>query len=332
MKKIFLLYSMFLALPAVAQFAPQAGLSGSTAISKSDARFVDWAATCTIQRGWQDIANHSFGRASLGTDADVIGKADNFVVSLGDSGIAVLTFNGVIYNGPGADFAVFENGFPNPSNPEEAFLELAFVEVSSDGVQYTRFPASSNTGAPQVPAAGVYMDARKINNLAGKYIGNYGTPFDLDELKGSPGLDIDNVTHVRIVDVVGSVGTNGSRDKNENLINDPYPTPFPSSGFDLDAVGVIHSPGKWPSGVNEIRNSTILQLYPNPATNVINIRTDKAYAGNVLIKDVTGRIVVTAQMSNGRVNMNVQQLPAGVYYVTLNEVNGEQWEGRFTKL
>jgi len=54
---------------------------------------------------------------------------DGYIVSLGDSGVADVTFAGAIYNGPGADFAVFENGFLNATNDSLAFLELAFVEV-----------------------------------------------------------------------------------------------------------------------------------------------------------------------------------------------------------
>jgi hypothetical protein len=70
-----------------------------------------------------------------------------------------------------------------------------------------------------------------------------GTPFDLDELSGvSALLNIDAVTHVRIIDVVGSLNDlYASRDSLGNKINDPWSTPFASSGFDLDAVGVIHA-------------------------------------------------------------------------------------------
>jgi hypothetical protein len=47
---------------------------------------------------------------------------------------------------------------------------------------------------------------------------------------------------VRIIDVVGSIDPAfGTRDSLGNLINEPFPTPFSSSGFDLDAVGVIHA-------------------------------------------------------------------------------------------
>lgn len=331
MRKVFFLYAIGLTLPAAAQFAPQAGVAGSGAISKSDNRFVDWASNCVVERGWVDIADKSQGKASIGAEAQGIGKADNYVVSLGDSGVATLTFDGLIYNGLGADFAVFENGFNNPANAEEAFLELAFVEVSSDGVNFTRFAASSQTESPQVPGAGVYMNARKVNNLAGKYIVNYGTPFDLEELKGTPGLDVDKISHVRIVDVIGSIGAVGTKDKDGNPINDPYPTPYPSSGFDLDAVGVIHSPGKWPSGIAHVNEKNGFQIFPNPVTTELNIKTALTEQGIVVIKDVTGRLVAETAMNNGSVKINVQSLAPGVYHVTLRDGNDKAWSGRFTK-
>ncbi|MFN6048554.1 MAG: T9SS C-terminal target domain-containing protein, partial [Bacteroidota bacterium] len=62
----------------------------------------------------------------MGTAAGAEGPAaSNGVVSLGDGGIATLTFDPPITNGDGFDFAVFENTFL------DTFLELAFVEVST---------------------------------------------------------------------------------------------------------------------------------------------------------------------------------------------------------
>ncbi|HEY9177309.1 MAG TPA: T9SS type A sorting domain-containing protein [Flavipsychrobacter sp.] len=330
MRFFVLLYIICCSLPAVAQYAPQAGVAGSTAISKADNNIVGWAATCTVERGWLDIADKQQGRASLGEAGNAIGKADNSIVSLGDSGVAILTFPAPLYNGPGADFAVFENGFVNPNNPEEAFLELAFVEVSSDGVNYTRFPASSLTDTPQVPVAGVYMNARKVHNLAGKYISNYGTPFDLDELKNVPGLDVNNITHVRLVDVVGSMGAHASMDKDGNPINDPYPSAIPSCGFDLDGVAALHMVGRWPSGVDNAVEANTIRLYPNPAQNSIQVSVVGITAGKLTIKDVTGRSILYKDATE-YTQVDISHLSAGIYYLILNDGNGKEWIERFSK-
>ncbi len=125
------------------QFAPVVGLPGTTAIKGDSSCFVEWATGCTVQRGPVNIADTALGYASAGVDSDALGPADDYTVSLGDGGIATLTFKYPIYNGDGFDFAVFENGFmTNDSNL--AFLELGFVEVSSDGVHFFRFPSVSN--------------------------------------------------------------------------------------------------------------------------------------------------------------------------------------------
>ena len=59
---------------------------------------------------------------------------------------------------------------------------------------------------------------------------------------GITNLDINNITHVKIIDVIGSINQSyASYDSQGNIINDPFPTPYETGGFDLDAIGVIHS-------------------------------------------------------------------------------------------
>jgi len=330
MRFFVLLYIICSTLPVAAQYAPQAGVAGSDAISKDDKRIVAWANNCTVERGWMNIADKAKGQVWLGEASYGTGKPDNIVVSLGDSGTAVLTFPAALYNGPGPDFAVFENGFVNGADPEEAFLELAFVEVSSDGVNYVRFAASSLTDTPQVPGAGVYMNARKVNNLAGKYRSGYGTPFDLEELKGTAGLDIDHITHIRLVDVVGDLGSNGSIDTAGNKINDPYPTEFFSGGFDLDAVGAINIPGWWPTGAGDVA-STAYKVYPNPATNILHVDIRDAEIKNIAVTTVTGVTVIQSEASGQQHKVDISHLPGGIYYLILNDANGNEWVERFTK-
>ncbi len=179
----------------------------------------------TVQ--WQTPAN-----ATGAAQGDLGGLgATNGVVSLGDGGSIVLSFPVPITDGPGPDFAVFENAF----SPD--FLEVAFVEVSSDGANFFRFPNHClETNWIDTYSATNATDPAAYGGFAGKHVQGSGTPFDLRELAGTPGLDVRRVTHVRIVDVPG----NGSvTDDYGNPIHDPYPT-FGSGGFDLDAVGVLN--------------------------------------------------------------------------------------------
>jgi hypothetical protein len=114
---------------------------------------------------------------------------------------------------------------------------LAWVEVSSDGVHIYRFPNVSLTPASVGPYGKV--DATNIDGLAGKYRQSFGTPFDLAVLRPLyPALDVNNITYVRIVDIVGD-GSCFDSASPAHAIYDPTPT-WGSSGFDLDAVAVLN--------------------------------------------------------------------------------------------
>ena len=253
--KLLIVILSFVLLQVNAQFAPPAGVIGTTAIYKDSTCLVAWATQCEVQKSWVNILDTLLGKVTVGDYTSAIGKAgENGVVSLGDGGVATLQFLNPIYNGSGYDFAIFENSF------RDDFLEFAYVEVSSDGIHFKRFAATCLIDTTsQVDSFGL-TDCREVNNLAGKYRALYGTPFDLNELALFSDIDIMNITHVRLIDVVGSMmNTYASRDIDGRKINDPFPTPYPSCGFDLDAVGVIHS-----RNMNEIEetNETIIKVYP----------------------------------------------------------------------
>ncbi len=316
---------------AVAQYAPQAGVPGSTAISAASTVFDGWASQCSVSRGYIRIDSPALGFTFYGDSTLAIGPADRAVVSLGDSGVADVTFPGYIYNGPGADFAVFENGFINPANDSQAFLELAFVEVSSDGVNYYRFPAHSNTqNTTQIRGSGDYMYANLVDGLAGKYGSMYGTPFDLSDLPAAAHLDVSMISHVRIVDVVGTIGAHSSKDASGNIINDPFPTNFPSGGFDLDAVGVIHRLAN--AEVTNIAGSQNIRLFPNPASNELLIEAGNSTTTvNATIFSVTGVTMQNSFPLKGKTAIDLHEYPGGLYYISLSDSNGFQWVERFIK-
>ena len=295
-----------------AQFAPQVGVIGTTAMQKDSSAFIAWAKSGIVNRGWQDLSDTTLGKAQVGDETYIPGPAGNGIVSLGDGGEAVITFDKSIKNGVGFDFAVFENGFIDQTlKPGTAFLELAFVEVSSDGKNYFRFPSTClNDTTTQIDSY-EGIDATKLNNIAGKYIANFGTPFDLAEMKDFVGLDIMNITHVKIIDVVGSVTNNyASRDSQGNKVNDPWPTPFSQSGFDLDAVGVIHQNNN--VGLNELNNRFELNVYPNPALTQTNINVSIDGINDAVINVYTqlGKLVKTSN-----INIPIRLDESGIYYL-----------------
>lgn len=322
LKKIFLFLAAFPFCNAKAQFAPQAGQPGSTAVAANSPLIKGWATQCSVARGYKDIRDKNAGTVGWGQDSDATGTPNSFTVSLGDSGVAVLQFATPIADGPGADFAVFENGFANPANPDEAFLELAFVEVSSDGDHYFRFPAQSLADtASQVPGAGVYLDCRKYHNLAGTYRSGFGTPFDLSELPADPLLNKSRITHVRLVDVIGSVGPEGSRDAQGRPINDPFPTAFPTGGFDLDAVAVLNDAAS--QGVGNTSLAAAVRIAPNPATSYLGVElSGKDFHYN--LRSLEGKQIVSGEATE-TVSIPVSALPKGLYFIELQTREGDVW-------
>ncbi len=227
----------FVALTAVAVIAasaaagpypPAAGQAGTTAVHMNNAAFIAWAT------GWGNYLPGEAVTSTWQTPQKALGKAQGTssdIVSLGRGGEITLTFDQPITNGLGWDFAVFENSF------SDTFLELAFVEVSSDGITFVRFDNDSLTPDP-VGGFGS-LDPTDIDGFAGKYRQAYGTPFDLADVATkdeviSGAVDLSAITHVRLVDVLGD---GSAFDTSGNVIYDPYPT-NQSAGFDLDAVGV----------------------------------------------------------------------------------------------
>lgn len=251
MRKLLVLLMAMMPVALWAQFAPAQDQPGTTAMHADSSAFIAWATDCVTEPGPMNIANPSLGLAGAGYPAaNAIGTPGGTygVTCLGDGGIAILTFASPICNQPGPDFAVFENGFANAQTPDYWFLELAFVEVSSDGVNFFRFPAYSNTQTDTQLGGFACILPSEIHNLASKYGAMYGTPFELDEVPDNPLLDKNSITHVRIVDVVGCIDPEyATYDCQGHPINDPWPTPFASSGHDLDAVGVIHDVAHFPN-------------------------------------------------------------------------------------
>ena len=210
-----------------ATYAPAPPDPTTTAVAYNDARVVAWATgvasylpgTGVSDPKWM-MPSQAFGPAGTDTTA---------VVVLGNGGTITLTFDSPITDGAGWDFAVFENSFAS-----DIFLELGFVEVSSDGSHFARFDSAFQSL--------VTGTAAQIGGLAGAYMVGYGTPFDLAALLNSPlvrdgSVDLTAIKYVRIVDIVGDGTTLDSFGRG---IIDPLSS-GPTAGFDLDGIAVLNT-------------------------------------------------------------------------------------------
>ena len=225
---------------------------------------------------WSDPAM-ALGPAT-GSHADVVSLGDLQADQLADGalpGTITMMFGesdtpgaqGVIRNGRGYDFAVFENGLISQvdlpdlgSMRGEIFADFGYVEVSSNGTDFVRFP--SVCLQPSAVARFGTVQVSNYYGLAGKHPNGYGTctgtPFDLDELADDPkvvsgAVDLNDIRYVRIVDVPGSgdffdeavrhtdPGTwpDWAAYTTNHAVYDPWVT-VGSGGFDLEAIGVLH--------------------------------------------------------------------------------------------
>lgn len=232
-------------------FAPKAEDEGSTAILYIDPEIVAWATDVTDINFGTDVSDEGNWK----DPQSVIGPSaggNSEVLVLGRGGTIVLEFGSGITDLEGFDFVVFENAF------SDTFLELAYVEVSSDGVHFVRFPNYSMTVDP-VGSWG-HVQATFVDGYAGKYRAGFGTPFDLSILESAhqavvdgyegfsqsfsaqlltnyPYLNLNSIKYLQLIDIVGD-GT--YEDCQGYSIFDPYPTII-TAGFDLDAVGIINT-------------------------------------------------------------------------------------------
>ena len=209
---------------------------------------------------------------ATGSNIDIVslGHLNRQQISQGVApGQITLSFAEPIRQGRGYDFVVFENAFissadwSNDSLAGQMFAELAYVEVSSNGIDFVRFPSVSLTEE----LVGRYgtIEISNVYNLAGKHPNANGictgTSFDLKEIADDPDVvsalvDINDIKYVRIVDVPGSgdfhddavlhidPGTRPDWDfyaDNHPIYDawDASTAPDPSGGFDLEAIGVL---------------------------------------------------------------------------------------------
>jgi len=176
-------------------------IPSASPLFKEWANAIDSTRTHFAPRGSTMISTSGFN--SLGDlDAMQIANSES-------PGYLTVTFPQPIRNGAGADFAVFENGF-NFGSPNGLFAELAYVEVSTNGGDFARFPSISTNTAPVTGSGAVAgFDMSNVYNLAGKHADGFGTPFNLDDVSSNPlviggQVNLNNIQFVEIVDIPGN--------------------------------------------------------------------------------------------------------------------------------
>ncbi|MBR0073812.1 MAG: T9SS type A sorting domain-containing protein, partial [Bacteroidales bacterium] len=64
-----------------------------------------------------------------------------------------------------------------------------------------------------------------------------------------------------------------------------------------------------------------ISLYPNPASDVLNIALQGSEVNEVVVIDIYGKAVAHATVAEGSNTMDISALPAGMYFVQLKANN-----------
>lgn len=104
------------------------------------------------------------------------------------------------------------------------------------------------------------------------------------------------------------------------------PTDITTLGFTQSMI--FHVTGETVLGTVEL-GSNKLSVYPNPATSEVNVTLKDSKVASVEIADVTGRVVSSQSVKNGKVN--VANLSSGVYFLRVKDDKGVIRINKFIK-
>jgi hypothetical protein len=125
--------------------------------------------------------------------------------------------------------------------------------------------------------------------------------------------------------VAGSVGDGGASD---DLIVGTAGLSEAQTSFYKDEVGTWFFTTATPmvrmnfdpsASIDALENAFGLNVYPNPASDVINISLNKTTSATISVIDVTGKVVKTSSMNGLTSSVNTSGLMSGVYYVTITD-------------
>lgn len=183
-------------------------------------------------------------------------SSEEHLLSLGRAGSITLAFiDEVIVDGPGIDLLVFENVLINTVDGDP-FVEVATVEVSTDGITWAEFPFDMVSPDPPIPPATIptITTDHFPHGFAGLAPTRSNSSNGVDPtdpaVAGGDGFDLADVglalaAFVRITDG-GLQGTASERTDGDGdvIVDDGDFAPLNtgiSQGFDLDAVVAVHS-------------------------------------------------------------------------------------------
>jgi hypothetical protein len=85
-------------------------------------------------------------------------------------------------------------------------------------------------------------------------------------------------------------------------------------------ASLLSSIGCGTVGINENSSSNVFSVYPNPANNQINVKTDSKLLGSVyIVYDNTGKLVLTGKINSENTVIELGNLSGGIYLFSVGE-------------
>jgi Secretion system C-terminal sorting domain len=111
----------------------------------------------------------------------------------------------------------------------------------------------------------------------------------------------------------------------------PASAQYPHIGYHIACPSCPLLPLPATLGTTTVNSVSILNVFPNPANNELNIYYTAANGTtiNATLTNILGEVVATQTSSNSKVLFNIGSLPNGIYVYTL-EANGQRTTGRIS--
>lgn len=86
------------------------------------------------------------------------------------------------------------------------------------------------------------------------------------------------------------------------------------------------------TGITKVINQSNSFIYPNPCSNIINIKTNEGYKNSIItISDITGRQITTKLIENTNTKLDISMFERGIYFYSILSNQQVIESGKFVK-
>jgi hypothetical protein len=80
----------------------------------------------------------------------------------------------------------------------------------------------------------------------------------------------------------------------------------------VDQIGNIMMTSTSSDGLLQVSDNISMQVYPNPASNIVNI---KGASGQIILTDISGKVLIQAMTQTGDLSINTSSFDRGLYFL-----------------